>query len=239
MVVDTPGIFDTVQSNDDIQEEIKKCVLLTSPGPHAFILILRLDARFTDEEKRSVQHFVDNFGGNAYKYFIVLFTRKDELTAHETTLSDHIQNSPSQLQAIIKECGGRVIAFDNRCTEEEQHKQVQELLNTVLENVKANGGEYYTNRMYIEAEKDMRKREEERLQAKIQRQEKIFKEMYKEELNKMKKNNEQEIGKKMEEFEKERRAEMKVEIERLKRDNREISRDMVEENGSSGFCVIL
>lgn len=102
MVVDTPGIFDTVQSNEDIQEEIKKCVLLTSPGPHAFILILRLDARFTDEEERSVQHFVDNFGGNAYKYFIVLLTRKDELIANKITLSDHIQKTPTKLQTIIK-----------------------------------------------------------------------------------------------------------------------------------------
>nr|XP_022299409.1 GTPase IMAP family member 7-like isoform X4 [Crassostrea virginica] len=239
LVVDTPGIFDTTQSNEDIQEEIKKCVLLTSPGPHAFILILRLDARFTDEEERSVQHFVDNFGQNAYKYFIVLFTRKDELIANKITLSDHIQKTPIELQTVIKKCGGRVIAFDNRCTEKEQSKQVQELLNTVLENVKANGGEYYTNRMYIEAEKDMRKREEERLQAAIQQQEKMFKERYQEELNKMKENNEQEIEKKMEEFVKDQKAKMEEDIERMKRENRDISRDMVEENGSSGLCVIL
>ena len=77
VVVDTPGIFDTSRTPKEIQFELSKCIGISSPGPHAFILVLSLAARFTDEEKRSVEHFVNHFGENIYKYFIVLFTRLD------------------------------------------------------------------------------------------------------------------------------------------------------------------
>lgn len=66
VVVDTPGIFDTDLSNDDTQQEISKCIGITSPGPHAFILVLSLSSRFTDEEQKTVDHFVKRNGGNCY-----------------------------------------------------------------------------------------------------------------------------------------------------------------------------
>lgn len=160
VIVDTPGIFDTSQTNDHTQEEICKCIAITSPGPHAFILILSI-SRFTAEEQNSIEHFVKHFGENIYKYVIVLFTRKDDLDEDDKTLMSHIQSSPPELRNIIQKCGGRVIAFNNRLKEEEQDKQVRELLAEILKNVDRNGGECYTNEMYVEAERLLREREEE------------------------------------------------------------------------------
>lgn len=160
VVVDTPGIFDTTESNDKTQKEIFKCVGITAPGPHAFILVLSL-SRYTEEEKNTVEHFVKYFGDKIYKYLIILFTRKDDLDNENKTLMDHIKDVPAELQALIQKCDKRVIAFNNNLKGEQQNAQVLELLSMITENITRNKGECYTNEMYKEAEKQMRKREEE------------------------------------------------------------------------------
>lgn len=101
VIVDTPGIFDTKIKKEETQKEIFKCVGLTSPGPHAFILVLSLQ-RFTDEEQKTVEHFVKYFGDKIYKYFIILFTRKDDLDAEGIELKDHIKTVPVELKTLIE-----------------------------------------------------------------------------------------------------------------------------------------
>lgn len=173
VIVDTPGLFDTKLSNKETQKEIIKCVGLTSPGPHAFILVLSLQ-RFTEEEQKTVEHFVKCFGDKIYKYFILLFTRKDDLDAEEKELKDHLKTVPVELKKLVEKCDGRVIAFNNRLKGEQQDAQVIELLSMILDNIKSNGGECYTNKMYDEAEKQLKKREEEiLLKAKMERDKEI------------------------------------------------------------------
>lgn len=241
VVVDTPGIFDTEKSNAEILEEIKKCVLISAPGPHAFILVLRTDAKFTEEEAKSIEHFVDQFGQDAYNYFIVLFTRKDLMNAKKITLQDHIKTSPQRLQDLIIECGRRVLAFNNECNQNEEREQVNELLNMIFENMKANGADYYTNRMYIKAEEDIKKREAEKIQAKMMQQEKEFQQRYGEELDEIRKNcsDEKEIAKKLDIWAKITTEQMKEELEKMKKEIRDSSRKDIVENGSKKWCTIL
>lgn len=176
VIVDTPGIFDTVNTNEQSQEEIFKCMGLTSPGPHAFILVLSV-TRFTEEEQNSLEHFEKYFGENIYKYVIVLFTRKDDLDDDNMTIDQHIKSSPANLQNLIKRCGNRKIAFNNRLKGEQQNAQVKDLLAQILENVKKNKGKHYTNDMYIAAEK-MLKMKEEKLKQKLKEEhEKQLREM--------------------------------------------------------------
>lgn len=158
VIVDTPGIFDTSLSNKQTQKEIGKCIAFTSPGAHAFILVLSIH-RFTEEEKNSVEHFVQYFGEIVYNYLIVLFTRKDDLDAENKSLQDFITTSPPELKTIIEKCGGRVFAFNNRLNGKENEEQSFGLLNLILENIKKNKGRYYTNKMYEDAERLLRKKE--------------------------------------------------------------------------------
>lgn len=160
LIVDTPGIFDTTKTNDHTQGEICKCIAITSPGPHAFILVLSV-SRFTEEEQKSIEHFVKYFGENMYNYVIVLFTRKEDLDEDNKTLFDHIKTSPPHLRMLIQKCGERVIAFNNRLKGEEQATQAKQLLDIILANVEKNGDKCYTNEMYIEAEKILKEREAE------------------------------------------------------------------------------
>lgn len=77
-VVDTPGTFDTSSSNETVKKEIVRCIGITSPGPHCFLLVMGL-SRFTPEDEESINHFVNYFAKDFFRYFVVLFTRKDDL----------------------------------------------------------------------------------------------------------------------------------------------------------------
>lgn len=160
-VVDTPGIFDIVETNEKIQDEICRCVALSSPGPHAFIFVLSF-SRFTKEEHASIKHFVKYFGENIYKHAVIIFTCKDQLDESGQTMMDFIRNSPPKLQMLIKKCGGRAFAFNNKLTEKEKDKQVEDLLNTISEMTKK-FTIYYTNEMYEEAIIYMREKEQSKI----------------------------------------------------------------------------
>lgn len=186
LIVDTPGIFETTKSNENIQKEILKCINITSPGPHAFILVLNI-ARYTEEEHKSVQHFVDSFGKEIFQYFVILFTRKDDLDEEGRDLYDHIKSVPPTLQSLIEKCGGRVIAFNNRLKGNEGDEQVRELLSMILKNVERNNSKCYTNEMYIKAEKILKEREAEILkkaQMKLDKELQAIKDTLKEEFSK-------------------------------------------------------
>lgn len=203
IVIDTPGIFDTEKTNDLVQLEVAKCVGLSSPGAHAFILVLSLAARYTEEEKSTVELFVKQFGETIYKYMIVLFTRKDELDAHGIDIIDHIKGYPPTLQRLIKDCGGRIYAFNNNLKGKEQETQVELLLKGILDNVRKNGGKCYTNEMYKKAEADLRKIEKEK------------REKYKEE----EKKRHQEITNQIDNKYKQDMREMEMRMKDLKRQN--------------------
>lgn len=154
VVVDTPGIFDTSQTNAKVQEEICKCIAITCPGPHAFILVLSI-SRFTEEEQNSIEHCIKYFGENIYKYAIILFSCKDNLDLEKTSLYEYLKTAPARLRELIQNCGGRVYAFNNRLEGQERYEQARQLLDSISKN----DGTFYTNEMYQEADEILKKQE--------------------------------------------------------------------------------
>uniref|UniRef100_A0A8C1Z644 AIG1-type G domain-containing protein n=1 Tax=Cyprinus carpio TaxID=7962 RepID=A0A8C1Z644_CYPCA len=173
-VIDTPGLFDTSISEEQLKNELVKCVEMSVPGPHVFLLVIRLDVRFTDEEKNTVKWIQKNFGEEAAHYTIVLFTRVDQLEKENLTIVEFLTEN-KQIGELVEQCKERYHVFNN--AKEENRSQVTELLEKIHRMVKENGGEHYTNEMYQEAqrkieEEEKRKREEEERQ-KLKEQEKI------------------------------------------------------------------
>lgn len=171
VIVDTPGVFDTEGKENEIKEEICKCIGISSPGPHAFILVLDIAKQYTEEDRCTIKLFEQIFGKEMYRYSIILFTRKDQLDKNRTTLEEYIQKSPKELQFLIKECGERVFALDNTRGNGKQVKRVQKLLNMISDNVTRNVGKCYTRETLAKAAEEFEKEEQRREQELIKKRE--------------------------------------------------------------------
>ena len=66
LLVDTPGLFDTAKPNNETLLEIMKSLMLSAPGPHAFLLVLSTQ-RFTKEIETTVELLRKSFGEDVLK----------------------------------------------------------------------------------------------------------------------------------------------------------------------------
>ncbi|XP_057182967.1 GTPase IMAP family member 8-like [Triplophysa rosa] len=146
-VVDTPGLFDTSFSNEEIQLEMMRCIELCAPGPHVFLLVIAV-GRFTQEERETLQLIQMTFGQKAQSYTIVLFTQGDNLG--DKSIEEYIKKGDPDVHKLISDCGGRYHVFNNR--DKDPH-QVESLLKKIDEMVKSNNGSFYSNEMFQEAER--------------------------------------------------------------------------------------
>ncbi|XP_036966023.1 GTPase IMAP family member 7-like [Acanthopagrus latus] len=149
-VVDTPGIFDTSITDIELKSEIEQCIMMSVPGPHVFLLVVRLNARFTEEEKNTVKWITDNFGEKASKYTLVLFTRGDEL--QQKSIEDYLNESPALKEFIRRSTAGYFV-FDNTCRG--NRTQVADLFEKIDKIVQLNGN-HYTSSIYEEAQRKMK-----------------------------------------------------------------------------------
>lgn len=153
VVIDMPGFEDTRFSEEQICNEITKCVTLTAPGPHAFLLVVPL-GRYTDGENQALSGLAKIFGENAVRHHtVVLFTRGDDLEGFE--IEEYLRDSKNPLlYSLIDRCRGRYHVFNNKDTD--NTLQVTELLMKVDNIVKHTNEGFYTNAMFLEAEAAIR-----------------------------------------------------------------------------------
>ncbi len=149
-VIDTPGLFDTNFTQEEVLEKIKASMSLSAPGPHAFLVVLRL-GRFTQEEKDTVRMIQSTFGEEAAKYSLVLFTHGDKLK--KQTIESFVSKS-EELKELIQACYGRYHVFNNQVNDQEQTDQLLEKIDRMT---LQNGGGYYTAQMFRKAQKALKK----------------------------------------------------------------------------------
>ncbi|XP_043085585.1 GTPase IMAP family member 4-like [Puntigrus tetrazona] len=142
-VVDTPGLFDKSLSNEEIQQEIMRCIDLSAPGPHVFLLVIAVGP-ITREERETVQLIKTAFGQKAEAYTMVLFTRGDSLK--DQSIEDCIKED-QEIQQLIRACGGRFHVLSN---EQKDPAQVVSLLNKINKMMWSNKPSFYTDKMIQE-----------------------------------------------------------------------------------------
>lgn len=162
-VIDTPGLFDTAITEEELKTRIEECVTMSVPGPHAFLLVIRLGVRFTEEERNAVKWIQDNFGDDASMSTIMLFTCKDQAKA------DSALKECKELRRLSITFGRRYHAFNNN--DADDRVQVTELITMIKEMIQDNGGKHYTNEMYEKAQRKLKEEEDRRQQEEAEKKE--------------------------------------------------------------------
>ncbi len=139
VVFDTPGLFNASITKEQVKAEIEKCVEMSAPGPHVFLLVIKLGVRFTEEERNSVEWIQENFGEEALLRTIILFTHTDLLRGK--SLEAYIRES-YYLRKIVNSCGGRYQSFNNE--DRNNQLQITELLQKIHALRRANGMRHYS-----------------------------------------------------------------------------------------------
>ena len=138
-MVDTPGITGERLSPKKLFDEIMKSIREAQPGPHAFVIVVRI-SRITPADIKMFQMLKKLFGRDALKYSMVLFTHGDQLNGRSM---DDVIGKNDHVKDLVSVCGGRYCVFDNKQTTNRQ--QVRELLGTIDNMVTVNGREPYTD----------------------------------------------------------------------------------------------
>ncbi|XP_042360498.1 GTPase IMAP family member 9-like [Plectropomus leopardus] len=146
VVVDTPGFFHIKRTTEDLVKEIKKSVSFAEPGPHVFLIVLRIEDTYTEEEKEMVEIIHRTFGKNIMDYTMVLFTYGSRL--RDTSIDEFIRSN-KRLHDLIIQCNWKYAVFENN---KENPDQVTHLLQEINKGIKTPRGNYYTAEMLKKAE---------------------------------------------------------------------------------------
>ncbi|XP_019111401.2 GTPase IMAP family member 7-like [Larimichthys crocea] len=165
-LIDTPGFFDTNKSEDEMKREIVRCITECAPGPHAFLIVFKVE-KFTEQEQAVVNKINKYFSEEAFKYATVVFTHGDQLKEGQT-IEDFVHQNEKEnklFSDLMKKCGGRCHVIDNKYwNQNPNHEyrsnqfQVQELLKTIEKMVMENS--CYTNKNLQAVEEEIKQEEE-------------------------------------------------------------------------------
>ncbi|XP_076135417.1 GTPase IMAP family member 9-like [Alosa pseudoharengus] len=151
-VTDTPGVYDTEFTEEKLTRALHACIYMTVPGPHVFLLVIRVGVRYNKEEKDAVKWICDHFGKEALAYTLILFTHNDMLRGNP--LEQYIDES-SELKELITDCGGRFHGFNNLDTRRSQVTALLQKIENMMEINKGKGSEHYTNDMFKKAKRQI------------------------------------------------------------------------------------
>uniref|UniRef100_A0A3Q3EJ33 AIG1-type G domain-containing protein n=1 Tax=Labrus bergylta TaxID=56723 RepID=A0A3Q3EJ33_9LABR len=212
-VIDTPGLFDTDTDEETTRKNISQCMAYASPGPHIFLIVIKL-SQLTEEEKKTVEKIQKIFGKSADKYSMVLFTHGDRLSG---TIEEFLKKS-EDLQKLVAKYNDQYYVFDNNLSDSSQSR---ELLNKIRNITEKNTGNHYTTEMFQEAERAIEEEKQRILKEKEEEMckfkeelERIIKEKHEKELKAAKKEMEKEPAEKMKALEEEQEEKARREAEK-------------------------
>uniref|UniRef100_H3CF20 AIG1-type G domain-containing protein n=1 Tax=Tetraodon nigroviridis TaxID=99883 RepID=H3CF20_TETNG len=114
-VVDTPGWWCDFSSRDTselVKREIRSSVSLCPPGPHAFLVTVKVSSGFSERRRRAVEEHVGLLGEGVWGHCMVVFTLGDWLGG--TTIERCVESEGPPLKGLLERCGNRYHVVNNR-----------------------------------------------------------------------------------------------------------------------------
>uniref|UniRef100_A0A8C2QX32 AIG1-type G domain-containing protein n=1 Tax=Capra hircus TaxID=9925 RepID=A0A8C2QX32_CAPHI len=155
VIVDSPGLFDMKVSDAETRKEITRCMVLTSPGLHALLLVIPL-VRYMPKDQKATEKILTMFGERAKEHMIALF--KDDLAGMD--FRDYLKHAATTIRELIREFRDHYCVVNNKATGAEQENQREQLLALAQDVVNKCKGRYYTNSQYKGTLESLRKLEE-------------------------------------------------------------------------------
>lgn len=141
LVIDTPGWQLETEDTDERDPENQQSIIdQCSPGPHAVLLVVTIEAPFTEHHWQGLWPRVTALGAGIWRHTMVLFTNVDQLSK-DRGVEEFIVDGGVALQRLVERCGCRYHAVDN--TLSDKSAQVAELLQKVEEMVQENQGWFF------------------------------------------------------------------------------------------------
>uniref|UniRef100_A0A8C6KBP6 Si:ch211-214j24.15 n=1 Tax=Nothobranchius furzeri TaxID=105023 RepID=A0A8C6KBP6_NOTFU len=131
-VVDTPGWWMNYFCDETSVYDRREIVLslsLCPPGPHVFLLVIRVDRAFPETYRRSVQEHLELISQHIWSHIILLFSFGDWLGA--TTTEQYIESEGEALRWLVEKCGNRYHVLNSKTKGD--GFQVRELIGKIEE----------------------------------------------------------------------------------------------------------
>ncbi|KAI3359590.1 hypothetical protein L3Q82_013985, partial [Scortum barcoo] len=172
-VVDTPGWWMNYFCDETPIFDRREMVLslsLCPPGPHVFLLVIRVDRAFTDTYRRAAQEHLQLIGDHIWSRVILLFSFGDWLGG--TTTERFIESEGEPLRWLVERCGNRYHVLNNKTKGD--GFQVRELIGKIEEMLAGcDGGQHCEiERTVMEQLEGRMRREKERAKERLMRKEK-------------------------------------------------------------------
>ena len=196
-VLDTPGLFDTHKEAEELRKEFLNCMIMTNPGPHAFLMILKMN-RITEQEKKTLKSLKEIFGGDHFlRHTIIVITRKEDLAdtiSKDAGTTDEsldllfkttLEKSPD-LYHMVVQCKNRYFLLSNKGKVDgiNRTQQANQLISLIDEMTRDNGDTFYSYKYFINLEEERKlkvkmeaekKENELRLQTELKQKEELAK----------------------------------------------------------------
>ncbi|KAJ8011065.1 hypothetical protein DPEC_G00054320 [Dallia pectoralis] len=153
VLVDTPDWFCPGLSLEEIRQDVERCVRLSAPGPHAFLLVIPVES--SKEERGVLERMEEMFGEGCWGHTMIIFTHDDSLK--EQSIEEFLQAGSQDLQQLVEKCGSRYQVLNIK--DRTHDTQVPELLEKVEEMMAGNREDFYCSQTYLEADAQVREME--------------------------------------------------------------------------------
>ncbi|CAF1056533.1 unnamed protein product [Adineta steineri] len=165
IIIDTPGFIDTKCKTEEEKKqkakEITKSIQKTLPGPHAFLIVMKL-IRFTPEELQAIVEIKKVFGpdllNNQHCHDIL---EKDSLDRKKKTIQQWVTTAADELKDLLNLCGNRYMAVNNIELDPSRRQQMRlEVLQMVMDIREKNSNAVFTSELLEKIDAVIKKNKE-------------------------------------------------------------------------------
>ncbi|XP_056602297.1 unconventional myosin-XVIIIa-like isoform X2 [Triplophysa dalaica] len=150
-VVETSDWFCSGLSLEEVRQDVRRCIRLSAPGPHAFLLVIPVH-QSTGVVREMKEKIEEIFGQRWWENTLILFTVTEN--EQEKNIEDFVQSGNQEIQRLVEKCGNRFHCLNIH--QSEDGSQVSELLEKIEKMMEGNTERSYRSEIYLEVESQIR-----------------------------------------------------------------------------------